>query len=206
MTLPESNSRRKLIHERKVSCYGYRRDDELWDIEGHLTDTKTYDFSNMDRGPVPAGEPVHEMWLRITVDDDLLVHATIASTDYAPFNICPGAVANFSKIKGIKIGPGFQKEVVRLVGGSLGCTHLRELLGPMATTAIQTIVPIRTKKDNGNVARISSLVGYLPRLCPGAARWYSASGPTISPTPSPNTGPTTVPLTGPAFLLRRQAG
>ncbi len=168
MPLPESNSRRELIHERKVNCYGYRRDDGLWDIEGHLTDTKTYDFSNMDRGPVPAGEPVHEMWLRITVDDDLMIHATEAATDYAPFNICPGAVASFSKIKDIKIGPGFQKEVARLVGGSLGCTHLRELLGPMATTAIQSIVPIRSKKDNGDAAKISSLVGTCHAYAPGS--------------------------------------
>jgi hypothetical protein len=168
MPLSESNSIRELIHERKVTCNGYRRDDGLWDIEGHLTDTKAYDFSNMDRGPVPAGEPVHEMWLRITVDDDLMIHATEASTEYAPFNICPGAVANFSKIRNIKIGPGFQKEVARLVGGSSGCTHLRELLGPMATTAIQTIVPIRSKKDNGDATRISSLVGTCHAYAPGS--------------------------------------
>ena len=159
MPLSVNNIKRELIHKRKVECYSYRREDNLWDIEGHLTDTKTYDFSNMDRGSVQAGEPVHEMWLRITVDDDLVIHSTEASTEYGPFNICPGATPNFSKIKNIKIGPGFRAAVNKLVGGSLGCTHLRELLGPMATTAFQTIVPIRSKRTNGNAAKNHSLLG-----------------------------------------------
>lgn len=159
MPLSKNKVRRKLVHKRSVECHGYRRDDNLWDIEGHLIDTKTYDFSNRDRGTVRAGEPVHEMWLRITVDDDLVIHETEASTEYGPFNICPGAVPNFSKIKNIKIGQGFRAEINKLVGGSLGCTHLRELLGPMATTAFQTIIPIRSKKTSGNSGKNYSLVG-----------------------------------------------
>ena len=168
MPLSESNSKRELIHKRKVECCGYRRQDGLWDIEGHLIDTKTYDFSNMDRGQVKAGEPVHEMWLRITVDDDLVIQATEASTEYGPFSICPGAVPNFSKIKNIKIRPGFRGEVNKVVGGAHGCTHLRELLGAMATTAFQTIVPIRSKKANGNTAKNTGLVGTCYAYAPGS--------------------------------------
>ena len=33
-----------------------------------------------------------------------------------------------------------------LLGGTRGCTHLVELLGPMATTAYQTLVGQRRKK------------------------------------------------------------
>lgn len=168
MPLSTSNVKRELIHKRKVECYGYRRDDNLWDIEGHLIDTKTYDFANMDRGAVRSGEPVHEMWLRITVDDDLVIHETEASTEHAPFNICPGAVANFCKIKNIKIGPGFRAEINKLVGGSLGCTHLRELLGPMATTAFQTIIPIKSKRNNGNTTKNHGLVGTCHAYAPGS--------------------------------------
>ena len=168
MPLSESNSKRELIHNRTVECYGYRRDDGLWDIEGHLIDTKTYDFTNLDRGPVKAGEPVHEMWLRITVDDDLVIHKTEASTEYGPFNICPGAVPNFSEIKNIKIGPGFRRDVNKVVGGIHGCTHLRELLGSIATTAVQTIIPIKAKTANGNSAKNSSLVGTCHAYTPGS--------------------------------------
>ena len=65
---------RKPIHTRAIECKGYQRDDGLWDIEAHLVDTKTYDFANRDRGDIKAGEPLHEMWLRLTLDLDLKVH------------------------------------------------------------------------------------------------------------------------------------
>ena len=69
-----SPAKRELIHTRTVECNGYRRKDGLWDIEGRLVDIKTYTFHNNERGEVPPGEPVHEMWIRLTVDDDLKIH------------------------------------------------------------------------------------------------------------------------------------
>lgn len=168
MPLAAAQTERELIHTRRVECRGFRRADGLWDIEGHLTDVKSYDFSSVDRGEVKSGEPVHEMWLRITVDDELVIRHTEAATDHGPFNICPGAAPNFAAIRDVKIGPGFRREIHRLVGGTLGCTHLRELLLSMATTAFQTIIPIRSRKQNGNAARNTSLVGTCHAYAPGS--------------------------------------
>ena len=64
-------SERQLLHKRTVKCFGYKRKDGLFDIEGHLQDVKNYPLSNFDRGPMKAGDPVHEMWLRLTVDLNL---------------------------------------------------------------------------------------------------------------------------------------
>ena len=104
MALPEPVER-ELIHERDVECRGYRRADGLWDIEGHLIDTKTYDFENQDRGTVEAGTPVHDMWIRLTIDDKFLVRDVIAVTDQGPFSICADITPNFQRLKGLKIGP-----------------------------------------------------------------------------------------------------
>ncbi|MCY1369113.1 hypothetical protein D9M69_561320 [compost metagenome] len=38
----------------------------------------------------------------------------------------------------MKIGPGLRRRAAERVGGILGCTHLTELLGPLATTVLQT--------------------------------------------------------------------
>jgi hypothetical protein len=38
----------------------------------------------------------------------------------------------------VKIGPGWRREVNIRLGGTKGCTHLVELLGPLATTAFQS--------------------------------------------------------------------
>ncbi|RDJ93830.1 DUF2889 domain-containing protein, partial [Lacticaseibacillus rhamnosus] len=52
-----------------------------------------------------------------------------------------------ARLAGLQIKPGFLKEAARRVGGTLGCTHLRELLQQMATTAYQTIDPARAKRE-----------------------------------------------------------
>ena len=41
---------RQLMHNRAIECRGYQREDGLWDIEGHLVDTKTYPTSARDTG------------------------------------------------------------------------------------------------------------------------------------------------------------
>jgi hypothetical protein len=136
---------REPVHIRHVVCNGFRRADGLWDIEGHLTDVKTYDFDSRYRGTVAAGTPVHEMWIRLTVDDQLVIRAIEAVTDYSPFPICPAVTANFARLKGVNIRPGFFNKVREILGGIEGCTHLVEMLGPIATTAYQTIYPYRER-------------------------------------------------------------
>ena len=138
MPLSES-APRQAIHDRYVHCAGFRRDDGLWDIEGHLKDTKTYAFENRERGAIEAGTPIHEMWMRLTIDDELNIKAVETHTDHAPYSMCPDIVPNFQRLVGLQIGRGFRRQVSQRLGGVHGCTHLVELLGPMATTAFQTM-------------------------------------------------------------------
>jgi hypothetical protein len=137
-----SPATREHIHTRQVHCQGYRRTDGLWDIEGHITDIKSYGFGNRERGQVPAGSPIHDMWIRLTVDDGLHIKAVEAVTDASPYRICPEVTPNFQRLVGLRIGPGFRKAVRERLGGTEGCTHLVELLGPVGTTAFQTVMPL----------------------------------------------------------------
>jgi hypothetical protein len=141
------------IHTRSIECRGFRRDDGLWDIEGHLTDTKTYAFRDHFRGDVAPGAPVHDMWLRLTVDDRLVIHAVEAVTEASPYPVCPAVTPNFQRLQGLRIYPGFQKQVRDLLGGTEGCTHLVDLLGPLATTAYQTVFPYRAQQHEERLAR-----------------------------------------------------
>jgi hypothetical protein len=141
---------RELIHNRDVLCRGFHRDDGLWDIEGHLVDSKTYDFPNRYRGEMKAGQPVHGMWVRLTLDDDLVIHAVEAVTDDGPYPVCPVITPRFRELEGLRIGPGFTRAVRQRLGGTSGCTHLVELLRPVATTAFQTIYPRRHRRASGD--------------------------------------------------------
>jgi len=140
-----SPSPREALHNRRIECRGYRRADGLWDIEAHLVDTKTYAFPNSERGMIAAGEPVHEMWLRVTVDDALTVTAVEAAMDAAPYRVCPEIAPAYAGLVGHTIGPGWSRTVRRLFGGTKGCRHLLEMLPVVATVAFQTIVPLRER-------------------------------------------------------------
>lgn len=138
---------REPIHERRIACHGYRRADGLWDIEGRLTDTKTYPFANAFRGEIRPGEAIHDMWVRLTLDDELTVIRAEAATDAGPFAICPAIAPAFARLEGLRIGPGWRRAVQARLGGVQGCTHLVELLGPIATTAYQTIHVWRARHE-----------------------------------------------------------
>jgi len=138
---------RERLHTRAITINGWRRADGLYDIEAELADTKTFGFPNQERGFVHAGEKLHGMAMRITVNEDMLIVACEAATDFAPFGMCPSAAANFSRLAGLTIGRGFLKAVASRVGGTQGCTHLRELLQQMATTAFQTVYPARVRRE-----------------------------------------------------------
>ena len=142
MPLPPPAERAPL-HHRAIDLRGYRRADGLFDIEARLTDTKGYAVDNRWRGRLVPGTAIHDMWLRLTVDDGLTVVAVTAVTDAAPFPVCDAITPAFRRLEGVTIGPGWRREVAKRLGGVKGCTHLVELLAPLATVAMQTILPVR---------------------------------------------------------------
>jgi hypothetical protein len=139
---------RKLAHTRVVTCHGYRRDGDLWDIEGRIVDTKPYRFRNRDRGGwIEADEALHDMSIRLTVTLDLEVVDVDAVIDASPYNYCKSAMTMARNLIGLRIAPGWTDKSRRAMGANSGCTHLSELLGPVATTAIQTIASERIRRS-----------------------------------------------------------
>jgi hypothetical protein len=122
-----------------VTYNGYARDDGLWDIEAELRDVKTYDFHIPSQEPRAAGLPIHNLFIRLTVNDDMVVQDIATSMADFPHPECIQAPVNMHQMTGSTLGPGWRKAIERHVGGVLGCTHLREMLFNMATAAYQTI-------------------------------------------------------------------
>ena len=146
MPLSQSTERERL-HTRAIEINGYRRTDGEYDIEAHLTDRKSFGQTNYDRGYIEPGEPIHDMWLRLTVDERMHITAVEAVSDRTPYVMCPTAAPNFTRLTGMRIKAGFLREAAHAVGGAVGCTHLRELLQQIATTAFQTINPDKARRE-----------------------------------------------------------
>ena len=130
---------RQHLHTRRVVCQGFFRDDGLWDIEGRITDEKTYEHANEWRGPLKPGDFVHDMSIRLTLDHKFTIVDVEAVTDKSPYSVCGNVAPDFKKLIGLRIGGGFHRAVRERMGGVHGCTHIVELLGPVATTAFQTV-------------------------------------------------------------------
>jgi hypothetical protein len=171
---------REMLHRRAIDIRGWRRDDGLYDIEAHLLDTKAYPFENEDRGTIQPGEPLHGLWLRLTVREDMEIVAAEAASDHTPYAVCPSAAPNFARLAGLRIGAGFNRAVAERVGGTHGCTHLREVLGQMATVAFQTLYPIRAAREREETARILAAGGDVPKRRPamlGSCIAYAPDSP-----------------------------
>ncbi len=153
-------------HNRQVTCRGFARKDGLLDIEGELIDTKAYDFPSSTHGVIASGTPVHHMQVRITIDFDMVIQHAEAVTVHGPYAICPKGANNITGLIGLQIGPGWKRKVQTAIGGPKGCTHITELMGPMATTAFQTLYgeKARQKRDTTGADQTQQLKTPLPSL------------------------------------------
>ena len=131
---------RKASHIRRVTYQGYEREDGLWDIEGELLDTKAIDLPRPNgEGIRKAGDPIHHMRIRVTVNTQLVVHAIEAAMDAHPLQDCPEARPALQGMVGTCMARGWRQAIAQHLGGVASCTHLRELLFNMATAAFQTL-------------------------------------------------------------------
>ena len=131
---------RTLKHVRRVNYQGFEREDSLWDIEAELHDSKAHDApSHRGSGTRRAGEPIHHMWLRVTVDRQLVVQSIEVAMDAHPLQDCPRAQPALQRMVGCSMARGWRQSIHKHLGGVASCTHLRELLFNLATAAFQSV-------------------------------------------------------------------
>jgi hypothetical protein len=129
---------RRPLHLRRIHCEGFLRDDGLIDIEGTLVDTKPVPLELVSK-VVPAGDAIHQMRIRLTIDRTRRIVAAQAFSEHTPYVTCMEVEAAYAQLVGLRIEPGFTREVKRMFRGTAGCSHMTELLPPMASTAFQLL-------------------------------------------------------------------
>src|SRR6476660_3313456 len=126
MSLPVTEVERELLHTRRVRYEGYKRADGLWDIEAHLTDIKNHDY-HLKTGVRRAGQPVHSMWLRLTIDRRFTVVEEAGSSEAVPY---PGGCESFAhpyrQLVGLNFLHRHRQNPNEVLGGFCGDTQLTE--------------------------------------------------------------------------------
>jgi len=140
MPLPAAEVSRTRTHVRRISLEGWRRDDGLWDIEARLTDVKDQDFP-LASGVRAKGDPVHDMHVRATIDQQMNIIDLVAAADWVPYpGGCDTITPAYSRLKGLNLFSGFRQAVNEQFKNANGCTHITELLHSLPTAALQTLV------------------------------------------------------------------
>jgi len=161
-----SSLSRAELHFRRIDMRGFQRSDGLFEVEGRVTDSKTQEFVHPKPGrTVPAGEHIHDMGVRLVFDENMVVHDVQTFTDRAPYAACSEGGRALQSIRGLRMAGGWSREVRSRLRGARSCTHLMEILIPMATVAYQSLGFLRVTQpekldEKGRPLQIDSCYAY----------------------------------------------
>ncbi len=137
MSLPPAAPQRQLKHRRQIDVQVFARGDGLWEVDATLCDTKTR-VAQMAEGPRPAGTPIHDMLLRLVVNEKLDILQAGSDTRWMPYSgICNEHGDAYAKLVGLNLLQDFRKRLRERVGGVLACTHITELAQVLPTAVVQ---------------------------------------------------------------------
>ena len=138
---------RQRLHARRITYEGFRRDDGRFDIEGRLTDVKDDDTTLLS-GVRAAGDAIHDMWIRVTIDRQFTVHDIEVRSDAVPYpGGCESVAPDYAVLIGANLMQGFRKRLHDALGHVRGCTHINDMLGSLPTVAIQTFAGLQREDD-----------------------------------------------------------
>lgn len=148
MPLPESSCPRQRAHRRSIIVDGFLRRDGLFELEARLTDVKDADYA-LASGIRPAGEPVHDMLIRVVIDAEFNILDVHAVSDSVPYpGGCDTIGGAYRQLIGLNLVRGFRRTVSEMFADIRGCSHITELLFSLPTVAIQTFATFRKETDD----------------------------------------------------------
>jgi hypothetical protein len=137
MTLPQAAAQRQLKHRRQIDVQVFARGNGLWEVDAVLTDTKTR-VANLADGPRAPGTPIHDMLLRLVVNEKLEILEAGSITRWMPYNgTCNDHDDAYGALVGLNLMQNFRQALRQKLGGVLGCTHITELAQTLPTAVVQ---------------------------------------------------------------------
>ena len=150
MALPPAAPERQLKHRRSINVQIYARGNGLWEVDAEIVDVKTRD-ARLAGGVRRAGDPIHDMLLRIVVDERFDIVEAGSETRWMPYpGQCDDHGDAYTKLVGLNLLKGFRQAVKERLGGTVGCTHLTELTQVLPTAVVQAFAGevLDTREDS----------------------------------------------------------
>jgi hypothetical protein len=192
MALPTAAPERQLKHCRSIDVQIYARGNGLWEVDAEITDTKTRD-ALLAGGLRPAGEPIHDMLLRVVVDEQFNIVEAGSETRRMPYpGQCDDHGDAYRRLIGLNLLKGFRQAVKERLAGTSGCTHLTELTQVLPTAVVQAFAgDVIDTREGDSGGRPFQIDGCHALRCDGPAvrtyypRWYRGSAESMPVAPAP---------------------
>ena len=194
MALPTAASERQLKHSRSIDVQIYARGNGLWEVDAHITDVRPV-ATQMVNGMLPAGQPIHDMLLRLVVDERFNIVEAGAQTTAMPYPGQCGAYGDiYGRLVGLNLMRGFRQAVKERVGGAQACTHITELVQVLPTAVVQAfagdVIDTRGASADSQqpfqIDRCHALRADSPTVRTYYPRWYRAAKTETALTASDN--------------------
>ena len=130
-------NKKEKIQTRQIDVSSHEYDDNHIVICGELKDRRlvaTHDLAGRPRPPLTVHHFYIE-WLFST--EERRIARIWVNMQTTPHDECDQIQEKLIGLEGLKIAPGFTRQVKRLLGGRKGCIHLTTLLLAMAPAALQ---------------------------------------------------------------------
>jgi len=182
MPFPASKIPRRRAHTRRIEIQGFLRDDDLLDLDARLTDLKDVDYP-LSSGVRKLGDPVHDLFVRVTLDRAFTIVDVEACADWVPYpDACGRITPAYRQLIGLNLVRGFRRTVSEMFGGVRGCSHLTELLMSLPTAAIQTFATFVTEHGTSpekpfQLDQCHALETTTPTVRRYYPRWYRGGEP-----------------------------
>ncbi len=190
MALPPAAPERQLKHRRRIDVQVHSRGGGLWEVDAEISDVKTRDVL-LAGGTRAAGEPIHDMLLRVVVDESFNIVAAGSETRAMPYpGQCDDHEDAYARLVGLNLMRGFRHAVRERLGGVAGCTHLTELTQVLPTAVVQAFAgEVLNTREGGDsdqqpfqIDRCHALRADGPVVQQFYPRWYrGTSDPAAAP-------------------------
>lgn len=141
---------RTLRHTRSIDVQAFAREDGLMDLDAHICDIRWRD-TPLEFGTRIAGAPLHDLYLRISIDRDLNIIEAEAVSDAVPYpGFCDTIGPAYKALVGLNLRKNFRLGLKQRLAGVAGCTHLTELAQVLPTAAIQAFAGDAPRTEPGD--------------------------------------------------------
>jgi hypothetical protein len=155
------------IHSRTITVNSYEIDDSSLLVEGELVDERFFPSFYYSRNEFLDPGIVHDIRVEMTVRlPGLEISEARAAMRKIPIEECLGVESSAEKVVGLRIKPGFSRDLKERLGGTAGCLHMTTLIYHMGAAAVQGMwASLSRKREGGGTRSLDYDPGILKNSC-----------------------------------------